>query len=71
MSRSTRCYGEMMAHAASEGFDCPESYASAMRSARELHRAQEAADTFADLEEAGPENQPDTQQKESREPDRS
>lgn len=65
MSRPNRCYGEMMAHAAGEGFDCPESYASAMRSARELRRAQEAADTyFPDLEEAGPENQPDTQPKE-------
>lgn len=37
-----RCYGELMAEAASEGFDCPESYANALRARRELARAEAA-----------------------------
>lgn len=51
-TRSTpRCYGELMAEAAAEGYDCPESHAEALRTRRELVRAEaklRAAEEMAD-----------------------
>lgn len=51
-----------MAEAAGDGFDSPEAAAAARRRAR-LEREDDIY--FPDLEEAGSEKQPDTQQKET------
>lgn len=51
MKTTPRCRGELMAEAAAEGFDTPEAHANALRTRRELARAQAALDRMDDAPE--------------------